>query len=229
MRWKDYKIARERMVAEQLVDRGISDKRVLEAMLRIPRHVFLDRDAGMEAYSDHSFPIGFSQTMSQPFMVAYLCEQLQLEGDETVLEVGSGSGYQAAITAALSRDVYTVERIPGLVVKARQALRDLLITNVTVLEGDGALGWPEYAPYDRVLLTAAARTVPKALLEQIRDGGIFVGPVEKSDGGQEIVRLRRRGNRFDVERLRTCSFVRLVREAREDDGPADLLRGRPYG
>ena len=229
MRWKDYKIARERMVSEQLYDRGISDQRVLDAMLRIPRHVFLDRDAGMEAYSDHSFPIGFSQTMSQPFMVAYLCEQLQLEGDEKVLEIGSGSGYQAAIIAALCQDVYTIERIPGLVVKARQALRDLLVTNVKVLEGDGAQGWPDYQPYDRILLTAAAKTVPTALLEQVKDGGVFVGPVEKGDGGQEIVRLTRRGSQFDVERLRSCSFVRLIRDDLEGDGPADLLQGRPYG
>lgn len=229
MRWKDYKLARERMVTEQLYDRGIRDKRVLEAMLRVPRHVFLDHDAGMEAYSDHSFPIGFQQTMSQPFMVAYLAEQLQLQGDERVLEIGSGSGYQAAIIANLCGEVYTIERISGLVAKAKKSLRELLFTNVMVLEGDGAIGWPEHAPYDRILLTAAAKQVPTSLLMQIKDGGTFLGPVEKEDGSQEIIRMTREGNTFNLGRLRSCSFVRLVRDGDGSNGPNEYFEGRPYG
>lgn len=229
MRWKDYKIARERMVHEQLLDRGIQDKRVLEAMHRVPRHVFLDREAGTEAYSDHSFPIGFSQTMSQPYMVAYLAEQLALEGDESVLEIGTGSGYQAAILATLCQEVFTVERIPGLVTRARNALQDLLFTNVMILQGDGVEGWPEHAPFDRILITAAARSVPSDLLRQVKDGGVFLGPVEKEDSSQEIVRLTRRGNEFDVERLIPCSFVRLIRNGNGAGGPAELPQGNRYG
>jgi len=212
VRWKHFKIARERMVTEQLADRGIKDQRVLRAMMKVPRHVFLDHQAGSEAYSDHSFPIGFSQTMSAPHMVAYLCEQLELTGSEVVLEVGAGSGYNAAILGNLAKDVYTVERIPELALRARRTLQDLLYTNVHVLHGDGAAGWPEKAPFDRVVLTAAARQVPKNLLMQLSDGGIFLGPVQKEDGTQEIVKLRRSGNQFKLERLNECSFVPLVRQ-----------------
>lgn len=206
------------MVREQLYDRGIKDKRVLQVMLRVPRHVFLDHDAGSEAYSDHSFPIGFSQTMSQPYMVAYLAEQLLLHGDERVLEVGTGSGYHAAVLSGLAADVFTIERVPELAAKAKQVLQDLIYTNIHVRTGDGSVGWAEAAPFDRILLTAAARTVPKSLLAQLRDGGIFLGPVEKQDGGQELVRLTRSGNQFSIERLGECSFVPMVRssdEARE--------------
>ncbi len=212
MRWKDYRIARERMVREQLHDRGIKDKRVLDAMMKVPRHVFLDRDAGAEAYSDHSFPIGFSQTMSKPYMVAYLCEAMKLSGEETVLEIGTGSGYQAAVLASLSDRVYSVERLSGLASKAAKTLQDLLFNNVRIRVGDGAIGWPEEAPFDRVLLTAAATQVPKELLLQLTDGGSFVGPVTKEDHSQEVIRLTRRGNAFSLERLQECSFVPMVRD-----------------
>jgi protein-L-isoaspartate(D-aspartate) O-methyltransferase len=218
MRWKDFRIARERMVREQLFERGIRDRGVLQAMLRIPRHVFLDDDSGSEAYSDHSFPIGYSQTMSQPYMVGFLCQALQLGGDECILEIGTGSGYQAAILASNACQVYTVERVPELAQRARERLHDLLLTNVTVLTGDGASGWREYAPYDRILLTAAARKVPTSLLTQLTDGGILVGPVEKADGGQEVVRLTRRGDTCHLERLGACTFVPMVRDS---SGPDD--------
>ena len=132
MRWRQYKIARERMVREHVYGRGIRDPRVIEAMLRVPRHLFIGRDAGIEAYADHSYPIGFRQTMSQPYMVAYLCEQLRLDGDERVLEIGTGSGYHAAVLANLCRDVCTIERVPELADRARGLLRDLLITNTEI-------------------------------------------------------------------------------------------------
>ena len=213
MRWRQYKIARERMVREHVYGRGIRDPRVIEAMLRVPRHLFIGRDAGIEAYADHSYPIGFRQTMSQPYMVAYLCEELRLNGDERVLEIGTGSGYHAAVLANLCRDVCTIERVPELAERARGLLRDLLITNVTVRQADGARGWGE-GMFDRVLLTAAARHVPRALLAQVKDGGFLIGPVERSEKKQEVVRLTRRGGKFDVERLIECSFVPLVRDSK---------------
>jgi len=216
VRWRQYKIARERMVREHVYARGIRDPRVIDAMLRVPRHLFIGRDAGIEAYADHSYPIGFRQTMSQPYMVAYLCEELRLNGEERVLEIGTGSGYHAAVLANLCREVCTIERVPELADRARTLLRDLLVTNVAVHHGDGARGWNE-GMFDRVLLTAAARHVPRALLGQVADGGFLIGPVIRSDDPehkQEVVRLTRRGGKFDVERLIECSFVPLVRDAK---------------
>jgi protein-L-isoaspartate(D-aspartate) O-methyltransferase len=213
VRWRQYKIARERMVREHVYGRGIRDPRVIEAMMRVPRHLFIGRDAGIEAYADHSYPIGFRQTMSQPYMVAYLSEQLRLDGGERVLEIGTGSGYHAAVLANLCGSVCTIERVPELAEKARLLLRDLLVTNVTVREGDGSRGWDD-GEFDRVLLTAAARHVPRALLAQVRDGGFLIGPVVGSEKKQEVVRLTRRGGKFDVERLIECSFVPLVRDVK---------------
>jgi protein-L-isoaspartate(D-aspartate) O-methyltransferase len=211
VRWRQYRIARERMVRDHVYGRGIRDERVLEAMLRVPLHLFISRDAGIEAYADHSYPIGFQQTMSKPYMVAYLTEQLHLGGEERVLEVGTGSGYHAAVIASLCHDLFSIERVPDLAARAGEVLRDLLYANVTIRVGDGARGWPERAPFDRVLLTAAAHHVPRALLHQLSDGGALLGPVLREDGGQEIVRLTRRGSRFEIERLIECSFVPLVR------------------
>jgi protein-L-isoaspartate(D-aspartate) O-methyltransferase len=206
------------MVRDHVYGRGIRDPRVLDAMLRVPRHLFIDRDAGVEAYANHSYPIGFQQTMSQPFMVAYLTENLRLDGEEKVLEVGTGSGYHCAVMASLCREVYSVERVPDLAERATFALRDLLFQNTFIRVGDGAEGWPDAAPFDRVLLTAAATTVPKTLLAQLAEGGFLLGPMVRADGGQEIVRLTRDGERFSVERLIECSFVPLVRDARPASG-----------
>lgn len=208
---QDFSVARERMVREQIFDKGITDRQVLDALARVPRHLFLDPEGGPEAYTDHSLPIGFSQTMSQPYMVAYLAAELQLEGDEAVLEVGTGSGYQAAVLSTLAKRVYTIERIPELAARAAAAIEALGINTVYTKVGDGAVGWREMAPFDRILLTAAAEGVPQGLLEQLRDGGFLLGPVVGNNGSQEVVRLVRRGDRFALERLRPCSFVPLVR------------------
>ncbi|HEX5132661.1 MAG TPA: protein-L-isoaspartate(D-aspartate) O-methyltransferase [Candidatus Krumholzibacteria bacterium] len=224
MRWRQYRIARERMVRDHVYGRGIRDPHVLEAMLRVPRHLFIDRDAGVEAYANHSYPIGFQQTMSQPYMVAYLTENLRLEGDERVLEVGTGSGYHCAVIASLCREVFSVERVPDLAERASFTLRDLLYQNAHIRCGDGSQGWPDAAPFDRVLLTAAATSVPKVLLSQLRDGGFLLGPVVRADGSQEIVRLTRDGERFSVQRLIECSFVPLVRESRPSNGRVHAAR-----
>lgn len=217
------------MVREQLYDRGIRDKRVLRSMLRVPRHVFLGHDAGSEAYSDHSFPIGFAQTMSQPFTVANMAVKLELKGHERLLEIGTGSGYHAAVLANIVHEVYTVERVPALAEKARAVLADLLVNNVHVRSGDGSEGWIEHAPYDRIMLTAATRHMPRELLAQLADGGILVGPAERQDGSQQLVRLRRKGNQFEVERLEECSFVPMVRDMPPTVTALDPLHGEPHG
>jgi len=223
----DYEIAREKMVREQVLGRGIEDPRVIQAMLEVPRHIFLDDEAGPEAYSDHAFPIGFSQTMSQPAMVAYLCVLLELDGSERVLEIGTGSGYQAAVLSKLAAEVYTVERIAPLAEKARRTLNLLKIPNVQVRLGDGAYGWGEPVVFDRVLLTAAARSASQSLLTQLCDGGFLVGPVEKDDGSQEIIKITRRGDTFDLKRLTECSFVPLLGGVDNGDRESKVIRRLP--
>lgn len=213
----DYHIARERMVREQLEANGIRNERVLTAMRTVPRHRFLGGDAGSEAYSRHAFPIGFSQTMSQPYMVAYLTEQLLLEGHETVLEVGTGSGYQAAVVSSLVPRVYSIERIRELAERARGVLDALGHVNVRIKVDDGALGWPEESPFDRILLTAAATEIPESLLHQLRDGGFLLGPVSRNENEQEIIKLVRQGTKFFFERLKDCTFVPLIRDGRGHD------------
>jgi len=221
----DYPVARERMVREQLVSNGIADPRVLGVMRQVPRHLFLGGDMGPEAYSDHSYPIGFSQTMSQPYMVAYLAEQLGLNGEETILEIGTGSGYQAAVLSRLVRQVYTIERIAPLAEKARNVLKNLEIRNVEISIGDGSEGWADRGPFDRILATAAAAAAQTSLLGQLRDGGFFLGPVFNGAGEQEIVRLTRSGRDYRLERLRKCSFVPLV-PGQWDAGGGSEDRGR---
>jgi protein-L-isoaspartate(D-aspartate) O-methyltransferase len=209
---KDYHLARQKMVQEQLVGRGIKDANVLRVMGDIPRHLFLDRELGPQAYSDHPFPIGFAQTMSQPFIVAYLAENLELSGNEVVLEIGTGSGYQAAVLAKLAKWIFSVERIPELAARAKNTIRELSIPNISIRTGDGASGWIEKSPFDRILLTAAAPGIPKLLMEQLREGGMFLGPVSLENGKQEILKLGKKGNALDVSRLRECSFVPLIRD-----------------
>jgi protein-L-isoaspartate(D-aspartate) O-methyltransferase len=200
---------RANMVEYQLRRRGISDERVLSAMGEVPREAFVPEHLRREAYADGALPLSHGQTISQPLIVAMSVEALELQGDETVLEVGAGSGYQAAVLAKLAKKVYAVEIIPELVAGARQALDSLGIDNVEVICGDGRKGWPEGAPYDGIVVAAAAEDVPKALVEQLREGGRIVIPV----GGrwsQSLQALRKIGGKLVAKELCGCVFVPLV-------------------
>jgi len=172
-----YELGRRRMVSEQLSARNIRDRRVLAAMGAVPRHRFVPEEHRHLAYSDGPLPIGGGQTISQPYIVALMTQLLLLDGKETVLEIGTGSGYQAAVLAYLAQQVHTIERQSGLAERARAALTNLGIMNVAVHLGDGSLGLPEHAPYQAILVTAAAPEVPRLLLEQLAEGGRLVLPV----------------------------------------------------
>jgi len=197
------------MVAE-LVKRGITDQRVIGAMLEIPRHIFVEEAMAAQAYSDSSLPIGEKQTISQPYIVARMTQMLELTGREKVLELGTGSGYQAAVLATLADRVYTVERIRPLALKARRALDSLGLLNVNLRIGDGTDGWEEEAPFDAILVTAGAPYVPECLIDQLAPGGRLVIPVgDRSD--QRLV-LVRKGSDGSVEKRESdgCRFVRLI-------------------
>ena len=204
-----YAVARRRMVSEQLVRGGIRDARVLEAMGRVPRHAFVSPGMETQAYEDRPLPIGFGQTISQPLMVAIMTEALALTGSERLLEIGTGSGYQAAILAELAREVFTIERLSDLSIRARKVHFRLGYQNIQYRIGDGTLGWPEHAPYDGIIVTAGAPAVPEALLTQLSEGGRLVIPV----GGAELQQLdvmTRRGSRFETRNVTACRFVKLV-------------------
>jgi protein-L-isoaspartate(D-aspartate) O-methyltransferase len=204
-----YAAERGRMVEEQLLRRDISDERVLAAMRDVPRHRFIAREHRHLAYSDCPLPIGQSQTISQPYIVALMTQMLRLQGDENVLEIGTGSGYQAAVLGHLARQVHTVERHKRLANRAARLLESLGITNVHVHVGDGTLGWPDGAPYDRILATAAAPKAPKPLLDQLADGGCLILPVG-SRGGQYLERWTRQGDEFRKERGVPVAFVPML-------------------
>jgi protein-L-isoaspartate(D-aspartate) O-methyltransferase len=206
---KEYKKARERMVERQMRARGIRDERVLQVMLSVPRHLFVSPDQRHAAYNDAPLPISHQQTISQPYIVALMTELLELKGDERVLEVGTGSGYQAAVLAQIARKVYSLERIHDLAVEARLLLSQLALENIEVLEVDGTLGLPEHAPYDAIIITAAAPHVPEPLKEQLCDGGRLVAPVG-GRMGQMLERWRREGDDFSHERIASVAFVPLL-------------------
>lgn len=205
----DYRLARDRMVKNQLVSRGIRDQRVLHVMSRVPRHLFVEEALLGEAYNDHPLPIGHGQTISQPYMVALMTEALLLKGTEKVLEIGTGSGYQTAILADLSDRVYTVERIKPLMLRARKTLDGLGCTNVMFKAFDGTLGWKEFEPFDAILVTAGAPELPQPLLNQLAEGGRLVIPVG-SRFSQELVRVFRKEGNFTKENLGGCRFVDLI-------------------
>ena len=205
---QDFLAERKLMVSRQLVGRGISDRRVLEAFASIPRHLFVPAEYGSSAYKDSPLPIGFDQTISQPFIVAYMTQALALTGVERVLEVGTGSGYQAAILSMLAAEVHSVELIPALAERAKGVLDELAITNVFIHVSDGSLGWDASAPYDAILVTAAGPRVPKSLLNQLADGGRMILPV--GEVGEQVLELwHREGDSFTNETLLPVAFVPL--------------------
>lgn len=200
---------RRRMVEHQLKAEGITDPLVLKAMEKIPRHLFVPEVLRDVAYVDCALPIGEGQTISQPYMVAFMTQTLRLGGGERVLEIGTGSGYQAAILAMLAREVYTVERIEPLAEKARALLEDLGFDNVHVLVGNGSLGLPGEAPFDRILVTAGVPSIPPALIDQLAIGGILVAPVGDLSS-QEIATVVKEERGLKVERGIRCIFVPLI-------------------
>lgn len=205
----DFETARLRMVARQLQARGISDARVLRTMADVPRERFLPAAQRERAYEDEAVPIGGGQTMSQPWIVAFMAQALELDGDENVLEVGAGSGYASAVLGRLSSRVVTVERRPELATRARAILAELGYGNVTVRQGDGSVGVPELAPFDAISVTAAAPAAPPTLVEQLAEGGRLVIPIGE-DGHDLLTRVSRRGGRTTSEPLVDCRFVPLV-------------------
>jgi protein-L-isoaspartate(D-aspartate) O-methyltransferase len=202
-------ITRREMVERQIRDRGIRTPRVLEAMASVPRHLFVPAQQVARAYADEPLPIGEGQTISQPFMVAAMTDALSLEGFDRVLEVGAGSGYQAAVLSLLAREVIAVEAQPKLAALARERLARLGYSNVRIVEGDGSLGWPADAPYDAILVTAAAPAVPTPLIEQLGEGGRIVIPVG-SAREQELIRILKRDGRTPQQSLFACRFVPLL-------------------
>jgi protein-L-isoaspartate(D-aspartate) O-methyltransferase len=207
----DHAAARARMVQEQLEARGIRDPRVLAAMGKVPRHEFVSARYRSQAYDDHPLPIGEQQTISQPYVVAYMTEQLQLTGGEHVLEIGTGSGYQAAVLAEICRDVYTIEIIEQLATRARATLERLGYRTVHVRAGDGYRGWPEVAPFDAIIVTAAPDHVPQPLIDQLKIGGRMIVPV--GEANQALVRLTKTADGVREEHLLPVRFVPMTGEA----------------
>ena len=205
----DFAAARAELLKQ--LSAGIGDKRVLEAMSRVPRERFVTPEMRQFAYEDRPLPIGFDQTISQPFIIALMTEALGLTGQEKVLEVGAGSGYQAAILAELARQVITVERLPALAKSAQKVLNSLGFGNVSVYVGQKTLGWPAEAPYDAIIVTAAAPRVPDSLLDQLRVGGRLVIPVG-SRYDQDLHLITKRRKRNIVHNLGGCRFVPLIGE-----------------
>jgi protein-L-isoaspartate(D-aspartate) O-methyltransferase len=200
----------ERMIQQQVVDRGITDERVLEALRAVPRQKFFQPEMSNEAYADRAAPIGHGQTISQPYMVALMTARLEVQPTHRVLEIGTGSGYQTAILAKLAADVWSVERVKALLDEAFERLGELGIRNVHFRHGDGTLGWKEAAPFDRILIAAGAPSLPQTLLrEQLVDGGIAVLPIGPEDE-QMLVSVRREGEQLHTTDVCPCRFVKLI-------------------
>lgn len=207
----DYDKARQRMVETQIIARGIKDPRVIEAMRKVPRHCFIEEALYSQAYSDYPLPIGEKQTISQPYIVALMTEALELKGAERVLEIGAGSGYQTAILAELAYKVYSIERINNLVIRARRTLDALGYRNVIIKFSDGTLGWQEEAPFDAIIVTAGAPTIPPLLIDQLASPGRLVIPVGDR-WSQSLIRIIKEGDKIREEDLGGVRFVSLIGE-----------------
>ncbi|MCK4250440.1 protein-L-isoaspartate(D-aspartate) O-methyltransferase [candidate division WOR-3 bacterium] len=206
---KEWIFERERMVKEQIIARGIKDNRVIEAMKKVPRHLFVDKTYYHQAYNDYPLPIGHDQTISQPYMVAAMTEILELKGNEKVLEIGTGSGYQTAILALLCSKVYSIDRISELTRKARLKVDNLGFKNINLIVGDGSLGWPDYAPYTGILVTAGAPEIPNTLIEQLDENGRLVIPVG-NEFSQILNLVKKHKGRIYRKEFFGCTFVPLI-------------------
>lgn len=210
---------REEMVAEQIAARDIKDANVLEAMRVVPRHAFATENVQKQAYGDYPLPIGFGQTISQPYIVAFMTESLELKPDSKVLEIGTGSGYQAAVCAEIAAEVYTIEIVEGLAKRAEEKLKELGYTNVFVRVGDGYFGWPEKAPFDAIIGTAATERIPPPLIEQLVPGGRMILPYETKDGFQYLVLVTKddKGN-ISKRNVMPVMFVPMTGEVTKPEG-----------
>ncbi len=204
------------MVDSTIAARGVSDPEVLRAMRSVPRHLFVPEEYQDQAYADHPLPIGYGQTISQPFIVALMTEALELEPDDKVLEIGTGSGYQAAVLAEIVEYVYSIEIVGALAERASQTLVSAGYDNVEILHADGYFGWEEHAPFDAIIVTAAPDHIPPPLMAQLTDGGRMVIPVGPPGGYQELWLVERAGDRFTTTSLGGVSFVPFTREVRDE-------------
>ncbi|PIY20151.1 MAG: protein-L-isoaspartate O-methyltransferase [Deltaproteobacteria bacterium CG_4_10_14_3_um_filter_60_8] len=206
----NYEKARERMVREQLMPRGITDPRVLAAMNTVPRHLFVEDALEAQAYGDHPLPIGEGQTISQPYIVALMTQALNLQGHEKVLEIGTGSGYQAAVLAQLCEQVFTVERLKSLYIGARKLFDQLQYFNLRCRIDDGTLGWQEHSPYDAIMVTAAGPKVPEPLLDQLADPGVMAMPIGMERWSQELVVITKEKGQISERVIEQVRFVSLI-------------------
>lgn len=206
----DYRIPRQRMVREQLAGRGVTDAAVLRAMNEVPRHLFVPEALAPTAYDDRPLPIGHGQTISQPYIVALMCSLLQARPGLSVLEVGTGSGYQAAVLHALGLTVFTVERLRALYLEARERFVRQGLHTIRTLLSDGTLGWPDMGPFDRIVVAAGGPGIPEALTDQLADGGVLIIPVGRRRGAQRLARVVRRGRALSVSDCGAVAFVDLV-------------------
>jgi protein-L-isoaspartate(D-aspartate) O-methyltransferase len=203
--------ARERMVREQIVPRGVLHTETLRALRKVPRHEFVPPELAHRAHDDTPLPIGHGQTISQPYIVALMTQLIMPHSGQRVLEVGTGSGYQAAVLAEIVDSVFTIEIVPGLARSSAERLRHMNYTNIVVREGDGYLGWPDHAPFDAILVTAAAEEIPKPLIDQLAEGGVMVIPVGPAESLQYLMLVRKQGGLPATQTLIPVRFVPLVR------------------
>ena len=208
----DFEKERSRMVDEQIASRGVTDPRVLAVMGRVPRHEFMPEALRAQAYGDHAMPIGEGQTISQPYIVALMTELLALKGDERVLEIGTGSGYQAAVLAGIVKEVYTIEIRKTLADRSEKTLADLGYRNVKVKFGDGYFGWEEHAPFDAIIITAAANHIPPLLIKQLKEGGRLIVPLGSTVYYQMLTLATKRKGELDVEQICPVAFVPMTGE-----------------
>lgn len=209
---KDFKMERKKMVEYQIKRRGIKDEKVLQAMLKVPRHLLIPKKNWDLAYADQPVPIGEGQTISQPYIVALMTELLELKGEEKVLEIGTGSGYQAAILAELSKEVYTIEIIESLGKRAEENLKKLGYKNIKVKIGDGFLGWPDYAPFDAIIVTCAVPQVPPPLIEQLKEGGKIVIPLGEELSYQTLTVVEKKKGKLIYKDITGVIFVPMTGE-----------------